>query len=91
VSGEAAAFALVFGDVQSTKGDHTLRMAAVGIRGYDLPTGFWFEGPYYGAPTPDLAFVQLNVQGLPAVTLSTEPNTLRIGMPVASAFLSLTY
>jgi S1-C subfamily serine protease len=30
VSGEAAAFALVFGDVQSTKGDHTLRMAAVG-------------------------------------------------------------
>lgn len=89
VSGEPAAFALVFGDVQTINGEHTLRMAAVNIRGYDLPTGFWFKGPYYGAPTPDLAFVQLNVQGLPAVTLATEPNTLRIGMPVATAGFAL--
>lgn len=89
VSGESAAFALVFGEVQSSRDGHTLGMAAVNIRGYDLPTAFWFRGPYYGAPTPDLAFVQLNVQDLPAVTLASEPNTLRIGMSVATAGFAL--
>jgi len=41
--------------------------------------------PYYGDPTPDIAFVQLKVREVPALTLATKHWSWRIGMSIATA------
>lgn len=84
-NGQSPAFALVSGRVERGEGESILGMAIVDIKGYALPNSFSPSGEYYGEPMPDLAFLQLKVQGLPALRLATEPNTLRIGMPIATA------
>jgi len=89
VTGESSAFALVYGEVEHSDNSHSLGMAFVDIKGFAIPHSFSMNGEYYGEPMPDLAFLQLKVQGIPALKLATEPNTWRIGMPVATAGFAL--
>jgi hypothetical protein len=84
-NGQSPAFAMVSGRVERADGESVLGMALVDIKGHALPNRFSPSGEYYGEPMPDLAFLQLKVQGVPALRLATEPNTLRIGMSVATA------
>jgi hypothetical protein len=84
-TGESSAFAMIFSDIVATNGSHEMLAYNVDIRGYDIPHSFTTGGQFYGAGIPDLAFILLNVRDVPALRLATEPNTLRIGMPIATA------
>ena len=75
-NGQSPAFAMVFGGVERSGGSHSLGVALVDIKGYALPDTFSPGGEFYGEPMPDLAFLQLRVQGLTALRLATETNTL---------------
>jgi len=88
-NGQSPAFAMVFGGVERSGGSHSLGVALVDIKGYALPDTFSPGGEFYGEPMPDLAFLQLRVQGLTALRLATETNTLHIGMSVATAGFAL--
>ena len=88
-TGVSSACAIMYSKVEASEGMHGLRMFFVNIKGYSIPDSFSFEGDYYGQPTPDLAFLQLNVHDVPALNIATEPNTLRIGMPIATAGFAL--
>jgi len=47
----------------------------------------WFAGSdtWYGEPVPDLALVQLRVTETPSLPLAEEPDTLRVGLSIATA------
>jgi hypothetical protein len=64
-------------------------MNFVEIKGYSVPETFSFDGDFYGQPMPDLAFLQLNVRDVPALKIETQPSTLRIGLPIATAGFAL--
>jgi len=57
----------------------------VGIRGYNVLESFVPAGPYYGQALPDFGFVQIEVQQLPALRLSEDAFSIRVGMPIATA------
>jgi S1-C subfamily serine protease len=88
-TGKSSAFAIVHGQVEASDGGHSLGMNFVDINGYSVPHTFSFDGDFYGHPMPDLAFLQLNVRDVPALIIETEPNTLRIGLPIATAGFAL--
>jgi S1-C subfamily serine protease len=85
VTDSSSAIALVFPSVEDVEGNQAIGVAPVTIREYwPLET---FEKPesYYGDPLPDVAFVQLNIRGVPALQLALEPWTVRIGTRIATA------
>ncbi len=84
-SGSPSAVAIVWSGVQKEAGGHTLPLFFVDIVGYSAVTEFSSSRPFYGEPVPDVAFVQLKVQNLPQLGLATEPDSIRTGMPVATA------
>ena len=88
-TGASSAFAIVYGQVEASNDEHGLGMNFVEINGYSLPDTFTFDGDFYGQPMPDLAFLQLNVRDVPALQIESEPNTLRIGLPIATAGFAL--
>ena len=57
----------------------------VGIRGYNVLESFVPAGSYYGQALPDFGFIQLEVQQLPALQLSEDAFSLRVGMSIATA------
>ena|SRR2546423_2201242 len=88
-TGKPSAFALLYSNIEASEGVHGVRVFFIEVKGYNIPTTFTYEGDYYGEPMPDLAFLQLNVRDVPALNLATEPNTIRIGMPIATAGFAL--
>jgi S1-C subfamily serine protease len=88
-TGASSAFAIVYGKVEASDGAHSLGMNFVDIKGDSIPDTFSFDGDFYGQAMPDLAFLQLNVQAVPALRIGAEPNTLRIGLPIATAGFAL--
>ena len=63
----------------------TFPVLFVEIKGYSQIASFSSTGPYYGEAVPDLAFVQLKVQDVPALSLVMEPDVIRTGISVATA------
>ncbi len=88
-NGRPSTFAMVSGEAKAENGEHVLPLHFVDVIGYSIPETFECKGDYFGEPMPDLAFLQINVKGLSALTLGTEPNTLRIGRPIATAGYAL--
>lgn len=84
-TGESLAVAFVFSDVRAEKGSHAMRVSPVDIKAYNTLKTFDAKERFYGEEIPDLALVQLNVKDVPALTFASERNTLRIGMPIATA------
>ena len=84
-TGESAAVGFVFSVVQAEEGAHTLSVHAVDVLSYNHLDHFETPGPFYGEALPDMAFLQLNVKDVPSLSFLAEPNTLKIGMPVATA------
>ena len=85
-TGEASAFALVFSSVAPEGEGHAMQALPVEIIRYDILRNMEvIGGDYYGEQVPDIAFIQLGVTDVPAVTLATAPLSLRIGMEVATA------
>lgn len=79
------AFALVFSEVAIEESRYSMDLVLVEILRYDILTEFSTDSEYYGEAVPDLAFLQLKVRDVPALTLASEPWTLKIGMSVATA------
>ena len=84
-TGGSSARALVFSDVEKVQGGHTLGVAPISIRGWHKLTTFTSSDPFFGEPTPDVAFVQLNVGGLPALQLATDEGCWQVGEQIATA------
>lgn len=56
------------------------------VKGYSfLETFTTNEGIFYGEKLPDLAFVQLAIRDVPALSFCAEPNAIRMGLDVAFA------
>ena len=68
-TGESAAFALAYSDVKLDQGRVSMRVVPIGIRRWDKLTTFNGDEQFYGERLPDLAFVQLNVSEIPAMSL----------------------
>jgi S1-C subfamily serine protease len=83
--GEAAAIALVFTEIKTGNSGHAGGAIAATIRGYWPLTNFKAPEFYYGDPLPDVAFVHLNVRGVPPLELATEPWAARVGTRIATA------
>jgi S1-C subfamily serine protease len=79
------AFAMISGPTIDTPNGHQQMTFLAGIKYYGVLDKFAWSQEYYGDPLPDIAFVQLNVCNIPTLQLATEPNTWRIGMPIATA------
>ena len=45
---------------------------------------FESSGPYFGEAMPDFGFVQIDLQGLPVVEICGEPNSIEVGMDIAT-------
>jgi len=77
-TGAPSDFALLFTGPETT--------LSVEIRGYAVPESFHYAGEdFYGETMPDLAFLQLKVSHAPFLNLAIAPNTLRVGMSIATA------
>lgn len=85
VEGYPAAMALVFTDIQYDDSGSEAGLMAVGIRQYWPLTTFAAPEHYRGDPLPDLAWVQLEVQDVPALELAVEPWVIRVGTSIATA------
>ena len=59
----------------------------VGLRRWDKLTTFSGQGQidYFGEPVPDIAFVQLNATGIPALTLEDNLGSWEVGTPIGTA------
>jgi len=81
-----AAFALVYSCIRDDEEYTTINLNFVEIRYIALPNSFTPPaGGYFGEPIPDLAFMQLEVTDVPALSLVKSPNSLLVGMSVATA------
>lgn len=85
VTGAQSAVAIVWANVEAVGEGRALPIVFADVKGYSTMTSFMSTGPFYGEALPDIAFVQLNVRDIPALSLSIEPDTLRMGLPVATA------
>ena len=85
-TGESSAFALVSSGVKEEGEGHGLSAAMIDLKRIDIISSFESErDDYYGDPLPDIAFIQLDVRGVPALELATDYWSWRVGMPVATA------
>ena len=83
-TGESAAMALLFDDVQQREGQEVLGLSMLEIKHYMLLTEFTWTAEYYGDPLPDIALLQLNARNLPALELATEPGSWQVGTQIAT-------
>lgn len=85
-TGNHAAVAIVFSESVRVGDGLELRPSWVDVRTYSFLETFTTESEiFYGERVPDLAFVQLGVRDLPALSITAEPNAIRAGLPVAFA------
>lgn len=86
VTGEHGAAAVVFSEPVRVSDGLELRPLWVKVRTYSFLESFTTAGDrFYGERVPDLAFVQLGVRNLPVLSLRSDPNVVRSGLPVAFA------
>jgi hypothetical protein len=89
VTGASAAVALLSSNVEKSDDMRTMGLVFTDIKAYSLPESFKASGPFYGQSLPDVAFIRLNVREVPTVSLLSAPNSLVLGMRVATAGYSL--
>lgn len=84
-TGATSAIAIISPGPETTEEGIAFPVLFAEVKAYSLISSFSSNGRYYGEAVPDLAFVQLKVRDVPAVSLVTEPNAIRAGVPVATA------
>jgi len=84
-TGASSAMAIISPGAERTAAGVMFPVLFAEIKAFSHIASFSANGPYYGEAVPDLAFVQLKVQNLPALSLVTEPNAIRAGVSVATA------
>jgi S1-C subfamily serine protease len=81
---DPSAFCILPTSIQKSGDQRYMGTLFVGIRGYNALESFMPAGPYYGEALPDFGFIQLEVQGLSALSLTEDECSVRVGMPVAT-------
>lgn len=83
-TGAPAAFALVYSERHTNEvGSFILNFVEIKYLAF-IDTFLPPDG-YVGMPVPDFAFIQLEVKDVPALSLINAPDSLKMGMPVATA------
>jgi Trypsin-like peptidase domain len=86
VTGRTSAIAILFDEPNRVGDALEMKPLWIDIRTYSLLETFTAnENIFYGEAVPDLALVQLGVQGLPALSFNREPDIVRAGLAVAFA------
>src|ERR1022692_1662810 len=84
-TGTSAAGALIFTEIQSSGGQQVIGVLNRDVLGWNALQQFEAGSRWFGESVPDLGFVQLDVCNVPALRMATEPNTLRVGVSIATA------
>ncbi len=86
VTGKHGAVAILFTEPVRVGEGLEMKPLWVGVKGYSfLETFTTNEEIFYGEKVPDLGFVQLAIRDVPALSLCSEPNAIRMGLDVAFA------
>ena len=86
VTGKHAAVAILLSEPTRVRDGLEMKPLWIQVKGYSfLETFTTNEGIFYGEKLPDLAFVQLAVRDVPALTFCAEPNAIQTGLNVAFA------
>jgi hypothetical protein len=86
ITGEHGAAAILFSEPTREGGELAARPLWVKIKSYSFLESFTTEsGIFYGERLPDLAFLQLSVRDVPALSFVSTPNVIRTGRPIAFA------
>jgi S1-C subfamily serine protease len=83
-TGAPSGMAIVWTQVQREPGGQALPILFVDVKEGGFLGSFSSATPFYGEPVPDIAFVQLNIQNLPALPLATEENSWAVGSAVGT-------
>lgn len=84
-TGAPSAMAIVWTEVQKMPDGQALPLLFIDVKDGGFLTSFSSNSPFYGESVPDIAFVQLNAQDLPALPLATEENSWPVGTAVGTA------
>lgn len=86
LTGKHSAIAMLFDQPRRVGDGLEMKPLWIDVRTYSfLETFTTNEGIFYGEAIPDLAFLQLGVRDVPALSFSTEPDVIRAGLGVAFA------
>jgi trypsin-like peptidase len=85
-TGKHAALAILFEEPRRVGDALEVKPLWIEVKAYSFLENFTTnEGIFYGEELPDLAFVQLGVRDVPALTFCTEAGAIRLGVDVAYA------
>ena len=79
-----ARFVMLFPEPVSQNGQTLFGIILRRILAFNSIEGFESAGPYFGEAKPDFGFVQIDLQGLPAIELCGDSNVIEVGLEVAT-------
>lgn len=79
-----ARFVMLFPEPISQNGRTMFGVILRRIVAVNSIASFESSGPYFGEATPDFGFVQIDLQGLPALEVCGDSNVLEVGLEVAT-------
>jgi S1-C subfamily serine protease len=79
-----ARIVMLFPQPKSVSGQTMFGVVLRKIRAINSISSFESSGPYFGEARPDFGFVQIDIQGLPAMEVCGESNVLEVGREVAT-------
>lgn len=85
-TGKHAAMAILFDEPTRVGEALEMKPLWLEVKSYSFLENFTTnEGIFYGERIPDLAFVQLGVRDVPALTFCSQPGAIQVGLDVAFA------
>lgn len=77
-------FVMLFPEPASVHGKTIFGVILRKILAVNSISSFESSGPYFGEAKPDFGFVQIDIQGLPAIEICGDSNVLEVGLEVAT-------
>jgi len=82
-TGMPVTFAMFIGPLMQVEGKRTRGVFFRDIKDYAILDRFESAEAFYGEDVPDIAFLQLDVCDVPALTLETDEESWRVGRAIA--------
>jgi hypothetical protein len=80
----AARFVMLFPEPASIAGETRFGVILRPIKSVNSVSSFESNSPFFGQAKPDFAFVQIDVQDVPALEICGDSNTIEVGLEVAT-------
>ena len=80
----AARFVMLFPEPASVAGETRFGVILRPIKSVNSVSSFESNSPFFGQAKPDFAFVQIDVQDVPALEICGDSNTIEVGLEVAT-------